>query len=44
MPFTSFRIISVDKIVFVGNNSPIKMDKFRKRSMTLMNVNTMGVN
>ena len=38
MPFTSFRIITVDIIVFVTNNSPIKIDKFLKRSVTLMNV------
>ena len=31
MPFTSLRIITVDIIVFVKNNSPIKMDKFPKK-------------
>ena len=31
MPFTSLRIITVDIIVFVKNNSPIKMDKFLKK-------------
>ena len=31
MHFTSLRIITVDIIVFVKNNSPIKMDKFLKK-------------
>ena len=30
VPFTSFRIITVDIIVLVKNNSPIKMVKFLK--------------
>ena len=37
MPFTSFRINTVDKIVFVKNNSPIKWISFLRRSVTLMN-------
>ena len=31
MPFTSFRIITVDIIVFVKNNSSIRMDKFIRK-------------
>ena len=31
VPFTCFRIITVDIIVYVKNNSPIKMDKFLKK-------------
>ena len=31
MPFTSFRIIIVDIIVFVKSNSPIKIDEFLKK-------------
>ena len=30
MPFTSFRIITVDIIVFAKNHSPIKMARFLK--------------
>ena len=31
MPFASFRIITVDTIVFAKNNSLIKMDMFIKK-------------
>ena len=31
MPFTSFKIIIIDIIVFVKINSPIKIDKFPKK-------------
>ena len=39
MPFTCFRIITVDIIVFAKNNSPTKIDKFllKKRDIDVCN-------
>ena len=40
MPFTSFRIIIVDIIVFVKNNSPIKIHVFLKKKRDIDECNS----